>query len=178
MSTLLLPGCRIGATGAARLRDGISNSTTLTTLDLSKCDIRKEGLEHVTEAVCSNSSLESLSLNDNHLDESCADDLEKLLSCSKTLKSLELAWNSLYTANTWRKLGRGLVESEALVDLDLSWNALGRECAPHLRQLLARSPNLTKLRLTGNTNDSAVVEKAAYHSYQLSQGIDFITRTL
>ncbi|XP_076234577.1 uncharacterized protein LOC143179303 [Calliopsis andreniformis] len=147
--TLLLAGCRIGAKGAAKLKKGIAQSTALITLDLSSCEIHKEGLEHITEAAC-NTELETLCLNDNHLDETCADAVRDLILCSSTLKKLELAWNSLYTVETWRKLGRALEENEVLLELDLSWNALGRECIPFLRQFLMRAQSLKKLDLSGN----------------------------
>ncbi|XP_076637193.1 uncharacterized protein LOC143349670 [Colletes latitarsis] len=150
VETLLLSGCRIGAKGVARLQNGISQSTTLIRLDLDSCNIRNEGLDYLTTAVCDNKSLESLSLADNHLDEFCADALQKLVSCSKTLRVLGLSWNSLYTAETWKKLIKGIENNETLIELDLSWNALGKECVHYLRQLLSRSPALKKLNLSGN----------------------------
>ncbi|XP_076762241.1 uncharacterized protein LOC143430127 [Xylocopa sonorina] len=150
LHTLLLAGCKIGPRGAANLHDGILDTSTLTTLDLSDCNIRNEGFEHITKAMCNNESIETLLLNDNHLDESSADSLQRLISCSKTLRSLRLSWNSLYTAETWKKLVKGFEENETLIELDLSWNALGKECAPYLRRLLLRSSSLKKLHLNGN----------------------------
>lgn len=125
-------------------------NVTLTTLDLSDCNIRNEGLRHVTTAICNNESIQNLSLSGNHLDETCSDTLQRLLSCSDTLKHLDLSWNSLYTAETWKKLYKGLENNITLVDLDLSWNALGKECVPFLRRLLLRSIALEKLDLSGN----------------------------
>ena len=148
--TLLLSGCKIGAKDAAKLYDGISENVTLKKLDLSDCNIRNEGLDHITDAMCNNESIETLLINDNNLDESCAATLQRLLSCSKTVKCLGLSWNSLYTAETWKKLIRGFENNEVLVDLDLSWNALGKECVPYIRRLLMRSLPLKKLHLNGN----------------------------
>lgn len=133
-------------------------NTTLITLDLSSCDVRKEGLEHIVEGICADSELQNLSLNDNHLDESCVDSLRDLITCSKTLKKLELGWNSLYTVETWKHLARGLEENKTLVDLDLSWNALGKECVPHLRLLLTRTQSLTKLNLSGTIHRSCALQ--------------------
>ncbi|KOX77005.1 hypothetical protein WN51_10399 [Melipona quadrifasciata] len=148
--TLLLSGCKIGPKGAAKLHDGISENVTLKKLDLSDCNIRNEGLDHITDAMCDNESIETLLINDNNLDESCAGTLQRLLSCSKTVKRLGLSWNSLYTAETWKKLIRGFENNEVLIDLDLSWNALGRECVPYIRRLLMRSSPLKILHLNGN----------------------------
>lgn len=153
--TLILSGCKIGPNGAAKLHDGISTNVTLKKLDLSDCNIRNDGFDHITKAICNNESIEILLLNDNHLDETCSDALQKLLSCSKTLKSLRLSWNSLYTAETWKKLIRGLEDNETLVDFDLSWNALGKECVPYLRRLLLRS-SLKKLHLNGNIIEALI----------------------
>ncbi|XP_026669188.1 NLR family CARD domain-containing protein 3-like [Ceratina calcarata] len=148
--TLLLAGCKIGPGGAAKFYDGISETTTLKTLDLSDCNIRSEGFDPIARAMCNNESIETLLLNNNNLDETCADGLQKLISCSSTLQRLGLSWNSLYPADLWRKLLKGFEENETLIDLDLSWNALGKECVPHLRRLLLRSPPLKKLNLNGN----------------------------
>ncbi|OAD60423.1 hypothetical protein WN48_05723, partial [Eufriesea mexicana] len=148
--TLILSGCKIGPNGIAKLHDGISTNVTLKKLDLSDCNIRNDGFDHITKAICNNESIETLLLNDNHLDESCSDALQKLFCCSKTLKSLRLSWNSLYTVETWKKLIKGFENNETLVDFDLSWNALGKECVPYLRRLLLRSSSLKKLHLNGN----------------------------
>ncbi|CAL7950041.1 unnamed protein product [Xylocopa violacea] len=150
LHTLLLAGCKIGPEGAANLHDGILDTSTLKTLDLSDCNIRNEGFEHITKAMCNNESIETLLLSDNHLDESCAESLQRLISCSKTLRSLGLSWNSLYTVETWKKLVKGFEDNETLIELDLSWNALGKECVPYLRRLLLRSSSLKKLHLNGN----------------------------
>lgn len=147
---MLLSGCKIGANGVAKLYDGIFMNETLKKLDLSDCNLRKEGIDYLIQAICNNESIETLLLNHNHLDESCSDALQKLVSCSKTIKHLELSWNSLYTTETWKKFIRGLEENETLLDLDLSWNALGKECISYLRRLLLRSSTLKKLHLNGN----------------------------
>ncbi|XP_028522405.1 protein NLRC3-like [Apis cerana] len=157
--TLLLSGCKIGANGVAKLYDGIFTNETLKKLDLSDCNLRKEGIDYLVQAICNNESIETLLLNHNHLDESCSDALQKLVNCSKTIKHLELSWNSLYTTETWKKFIRGFEENETLLDLDLSWNALGKECISYLRRLLLRSLILKKLHLNGNrfTNDDVSV---------------------
>ncbi|XP_076659686.1 uncharacterized protein LOC143362995 [Halictus rubicundus] len=148
--TLLLAGCRIGASGAWRLQDGISESHTLTNLDLTDCNLGAEGLEYIGLGVCQSDHLKKLVLNDNHLDESAVNDLQHLIASSDTLTYLGLSWNSLYTAETWKKLSKAIDANDTLVELDLSWNALGNECANQLRILLSRSTPLKKLHLTGN----------------------------
>lgn len=148
--TLLLSGCKIGPEGAAKLHDGISENVTLKILDLSDCNIRKEGLDYITQAMCNNETIETLLINDNNFDESCSEALQRLLSCSQTIQHLELSWNSLYTVETWKKLIKGFDNNEILIVLDLSWNALGKECVPYLRRLLTRSSPLKKLHLNGN----------------------------
>ncbi|XP_076283023.1 uncharacterized protein LOC143210234 [Lasioglossum baleicum] len=152
---LLLAGCRIGAIGAWRLQDGISQSQTLTELDLSGCNLGAEGLQYIGIAVCQSNHLKKLFLNDNHLDESCVNDLQRLVASSDTLTHLGLSWNSLYTVETWKKLGKAIEANDTLIELDLSWNALGYECVNQLRLLLSRSTPLKKLDLTGNRFNEA-----------------------
>jgi len=145
---LSLSGCRIGTSGAKKLYDAISENATLNTLDLSSCDIGNEGFGSIASALSNNQDLESINLSDNHLDETCSENLRNLLSHSKGLMHLDLSWNSLYNAKIWKALVDGLKKNETLRSLNLSWNALGIECVPHLYQLLSRSQNIEKLDLS------------------------------
>nr|XP_033338327.1 protein NLRC5 isoform X1 [Megalopta genalis] len=159
---LVLAGCRIGPKGAWRLQDGISDSQTLTQLDLSECNLGAEGFAYIESAVCQSDQLKELVLNDNQLDESCANDLQHLITASDTLTKLRLSWNSLYSAETWKKLGKAIEANEVLEELDLSWNALGNECVNYLRSLLSHSPSVRKLIMTGNRfneEDAAIIAR-------------------
>ncbi|XP_050590529.1 uncharacterized protein LOC126922207 [Bombus affinis] len=170
--TLVLSGCKIGPKGAAKFHDGISENVTLKTLDLSDCNIRKEGLDYITQAMCNNETIETLLINDNNFDESCSEALQRLLSCSQTIQHLELSWNSLYTVETWKKLIKGFDNNEILIDLDLSWNALGKECVPYLRRLLMRSSPLKKLHLNGNRfydEDIEIIAKGLSRNKELEE---------
>ncbi|XP_071643371.1 uncharacterized protein [Temnothorax longispinosus] len=158
ITDLSLSGCRIGTNGAKNLSDTISENTTLKTLDLSSCNIGNEGFGYVASALSDNQDLESVNLSDNQLDKACSENLRDLLSHSKGLMHLDLSWNSLYDAKIWRALVDGLKKNATLRSLNLSWNALDKECVPHLYKLLSRSRNIEKLDLSWNrfTEDDAV----------------------
>ncbi|XP_078034384.1 uncharacterized protein LOC144468642 [Augochlora pura] len=159
---MVLAGCRIGPKGAWRLQDGISDSQTLAELDVSECNLGAEGFAYIAEAVCQSDHLKELIMNDNQLDEACANDLNHLITASDTLTKLRLSWNSLYSAETWKKLCKALETNEVLEELDLSWNALGNECVNYLRLLLSHSPPVKKLIMTGNRfneEDAAIIAR-------------------
>lgn len=143
-----LSGCRIGTNGAKKLYDAISENTILKILDLSNCDIGNEGFGYIASALSNNRDLESVNLSDNHLDETCSEDLRNLLSHFTGLTHLDLSWNSLYNAKTWKALDNGLKKNESLRSLNLSWNALDTECVHHLSRLLSRLRNIEKLDLS------------------------------
>lgn len=125
----------------------MSESTTLKTLDLSSCNLGSEGFRYVASALSNNQDLESVNLFDNHLDEKCSEELRDLLSHSG-LSHLDLSWNSLYDAKTWKALVDGLRTNQTLRSLNLSWNALDKECLPHLQKLLPHTQNIEKLDLS------------------------------
>lgn len=147
ITDLSLSGCRIGADGARRLYDAMSENRILKTLDLSGCDLGNEGFGYVASALTNNQDLESINLFNNRLDEKCSEELHDLLSYSG-LSHLNLSWNSLNDAKTWKALVEGLRNNQTLRSLNLSWNALTKECVPQLRKLLPYTQNIENLDLS------------------------------
>ncbi|EZA50959.1 Leucine-rich repeat-containing protein [Ooceraea biroi] len=161
--SLSLSGCRIGAAGAEKLRDAISANKCLKMLDLSKCDLGNEGFEHIAIALIDNEDVEDVNLSHNQLDEPCSENLRDLLARSYTLKHLDLSWNSLYSAKTWKTLIHGFDKNNTLLSLNLSWNSLGTECLPNLCRLLSRSQSIEKLDFSSNRfieTDATAIAKA------------------
>ncbi|KAL0102685.1 hypothetical protein PUN28_018180 [Cardiocondyla obscurior] len=171
ITDLSLSGCRIGVRGAKKLYNAISENTTLKTLDLSRCNLGNEGFEHIASALSINQNLESVNLTDNCLEKICSKNVRDLLTYS-CLTHLNLSWNSLYDVDTWKGLVDGFNKNETLRSLNLSWNALDKQCLPHLCKLLSSSKNIEKLDLSWNRfteSDAGIIAKALSKNSSLQE---------
>ncbi|XP_023290191.1 leucine-rich repeat-containing protein 74A-like [Orussus abietinus] len=150
VAELNLRGCRIGPSGAKKLVDGLSTTTSLLSLDLSRCELKDEGLLEIVPAILACGTLSFIDLSHNLLASGSAEILKTLLSENESLRHLDLSWNSLFDRETVKSLFKGLLKNYELLSLDLSWNSLDKDCVPFLGPFLARTLSLRRFNLSGN----------------------------
>ena len=78
----------IGNEGAEFISQGLRNTETLNTLDLSSCDIRDEGCIHLADAILHNISLVYLSLHGNAISDGGVDSLSTALEKNRRVPNI------------------------------------------------------------------------------------------
>lgn len=143
---------------------------TLRSLDLSFNDLGNAGLLALKQGLCGNASLIKLNLSHNNISENSGEVIEAILLENTTIQELDLSWNGFYTQpgrlrvvnmflfftkqNIWignKKLCNGLLKSDRIKSLNLSWNAIG--VVPAVRPLtryLKKAECLEELDISNN----------------------------
>lgn len=159
--SLNLAGCKIGKSGAKRLKEGIGIAHSLKHLDLSGCELGSGGLKYIVAGVCLSSTLKTLNLSNNKLKETSAEELITLLSKNDSIKELMLARNSLFSPKFWEVFINGIMQNKRLTKLDLSFNYLENDCAIFLAKLVDASTQISNLNIAGNLFKKKGVERIA-----------------
>lgn len=121
---------RLGASGIAQLTELLLDSrSAIRSLDLESTGIKGRLLANLCSAVGENHSLKTLSLAKNNLGEEDALAIGHMLSINNSLKKLDLHWNGLRGEGAVKFFMDGLKLNDVLVELDLSFNALGNSNA-------------------------------------------------
>jgi Ran GTPase-activating protein (RanGAP) involved in mRNA processing and transport len=137
------------------LQDGRSR---VRSLDLENTGVRGKMLTGLMAAVSDSHSLRSLSLARNALGELDAVEIALMLRHNDSLQRLDLHWNGLKGEGAVKLFSEGLVGNDFLMELDLSFNALGSshsQVAEALGLALRHHTRLGHLDLSYNYFDEA-----------------------
>jgi Ran GTPase-activating protein (RanGAP) involved in mRNA processing and transport len=105
---------------------------SLETLKLESCGIKGLMLKKLVEVVIECRTLKHLSLAKNHIGRIDTKAIGDLLNYNRSLVKIDLHYNALAPCG----LLQGLADNEHVVEIDLSWNALGK--SPEVVELLSR----------------------------------------
>ncbi|KAK2161703.1 hypothetical protein LSH36_111g03008 [Paralvinella palmiformis] len=153
VTTLQLPGNRIGPEGVKCICDMLSANTTLQELEtsylrhlnISHNEFREEGGIKLANALVGNMGLESLDLSWNHLRLKGAVALALSLKENVSLRSLIASWNGF--ANDGAKaIGAALKVNMTLTVLDLSCNRINLEGSIAIAEGLRKNESLKVLQ--------------------------------
>ncbi|XP_058792415.1 leucine-rich repeat-containing protein 74A-like [Phymastichus coffea] len=162
LNSLNLTACKIGLEGAMKLEDGIALSSALRELNLSRCNLRNEGFYYVAKSVAANTLIKKLDISDNNLDEESAAYLQKILISTESLEYLNISWNDFYTKAAIEQVFGGLSKNSSLVELNMSWNAMGKNGIYNIKNYITYTKNLKYLNLSGNRFTDFEAQKIAY----------------
>ena len=150
--TLLLQGNGLGSLGAEHLALRLSESCSITHINLCSNCIGPEGgaslLAAVTPGRISKIRLRTLRLGNNSIGDGLSCELQSLLHASPWLLHLDLSCNQLGT-RTAHALASCL-DTCALTELDLSWNHFISETVDIMAAALTHNDVLTSLNLSWN----------------------------
>lgn len=93
MHTLILDDCKINASFACSLSDGLRKSRSLQSLCLNRNPLDLECVSYILRGLESNQSLERLELKNCHLEDSSAEIFGSVLPKNNTIKHLNLSDN-------------------------------------------------------------------------------------
>lgn len=159
LNSLNLTACKIGVEGAMKLEEGIALSSALRELNLSRCNLRNDGLFYIARSVASNTLMKKLNISDNNLDEESAAYVQKILISTESLECLNLSWNDFYTKEAIEQIfAGGLAKNSSLVELDMSWNAMGKNGVGYIRNFILNTKKLKYLDLSGKYLSNNILE--------------------
>lgn len=99
-----------------------------------------------------NYSLRRLNLSRNYLTNQCCDSLKNILQKNPYLQELYLYWNNIKSQGG-QKLFQGLLENEAILVFDISWNSIGGgnpSIVPVIAETLQKNDKIIHLDLSNN----------------------------
>jgi hypothetical protein len=102
------------------------DTTSIQYLSLEGIQLSTSSLIPICQALMNNSVMRVLNIAKNKLDERAGKPLGVMLDYNRYLEKLDLHWNSL-RGNGAVALFEGLAENISLLELDISWNGLGRD---------------------------------------------------
>ena len=174
-----MSGNRISEKGAEALLSQISKNAKL--IDLSSNNVGKLGVDHLCsslvlrecrietlnlednklgdkisiklfEALQNNSTLKKLNMSKNFLSDVIADSIKTLFQKNSYIQEIYLHWN-LFKTPGGIKIFQGVLESESLMVLDISWNSIGSgnpSVVPDILELFKKNDKLIHLDLSNN----------------------------
>eukprot|EP00359_Climacostomum_virens_P009598 CAMPEP_0204913250 /NCGR_PEP_ID=MMETSP1397-20131031/11196_1 /ASSEMBLY_ACC=CAM_ASM_000891 /TAXON_ID=49980 /ORGANISM="Climacostomum Climacostomum virens, Strain Stock W-24" /LENGTH=869 /DNA_ID=CAMNT_0052084449 /DNA_START=77 /DNA_END=2683 /DNA_ORIENTATION=- len=126
LQDLNLADNKLGTSSVAQLIELLMDGrSAIRSLDLESTGVKGKLLTDLCAAVSENHSLKTLSLAKNNLGEDDAVTIGHMLSLNNSLKKLDLHWNGLRGEGAAKLFSEGLKANDFLVELDLSFNALG-----------------------------------------------------
>lgn len=141
---------------------------TLQTLKLESCGLKGYLLKKLVEALVENRVLRELSLAKNGMSQMDSKAIGDLINLNRSLTKLDLHFNGL----TPNGVFEGLADNDNLLELDLSWNSMGK--SPEFTELLKKVLDLNHtlrhldISFTSLTRDQCVaIAEALVHNKTL-----------
>lgn len=144
----------------------LDGRSAIRSLDLENTGVRGRLLKDLMLALSDNHSLKTLSLAKNKLGDQDAVAIGEMLNFNNGLKKLDLHWNGLRGEGAVRLFTEGLKQNDFLIELDLSFNALGSshaDLAEALGSALHQQSRLAHLDLSFNYFNEAETKILSSH---------------
>lgn len=135
-----------GDTGAKSVLEGVNENLNLKKLNLSCNEITDQSSAKIKEMLERNKTLKRLYLYNNQLGDVGASLIGQALEKNTTLRILSIPKNAISNGD----LFKSLKSNTTLEWLNLSFNQLGDDALPMIKQLLKTNKTLTRLDLSNN----------------------------
>lgn len=162
---LNLQGCRIEPEGLRALCMKLHTNKTLRSINLSHNELCDSGVEILCSAIVKGSKFEHLNLSSNNLSSKAASYLAESIEYNSVMTDLDISRNEFRVSQGFCTLLARLRDSDALEQLNLSWNNLGRKMTLGITYVL-RSPSLKSLDLSYNTFNRTDINSIAINLHK------------
>lgn len=147
------------------------DTTSIQYLSLEGIHLSTSSLIPICQALMNNSVMRVLNIAKNKLDERAGKPLGLMLDYNRYLEKLDLHWNNL-RGNGAVALFEGLAENISLLELDISWNGLGRDslskAVTRINECFIKNNTLRHIDLSNNrfsTEESEILSRGIMQNH-------------